>query len=89
MSKTLFIQDGPLAFFGTTANIHKPMQNLVNYLLDNHNLYLIGLEKSGEFPEHANEISYKMEANEILILTTDYIYSYIKFGREKRMMPSG
>jgi len=46
MSKTLFIQDGPLAFFGTTANIHKPMQNLVNYLLDNHNLYLIGLERA-------------------------------------------
>lgn len=84
MNKTLFIQDGPLAFFGTTANLHKPMQNLVNYLLDYHNLYLIGLEKNGEFSEHASEISSKLELNEILILTTDYIYSYIKFGREKK-----
>ena len=84
MHQTLFIQDGPLAFFGTTANMHTPMQKLVNYLFKNFNLYLIGLEKNGEFPEHANEISSKLDTGDILILTTDYIYSNIKFGREKK-----
>lgn len=84
MDKTLFIQDGPLAFFGTTANLHTPMQKLVNYLLNNFNLYLVGLEKNGEFAEHADEINSKLKNGNILILTTDYIYSYIKFGREKK-----
>ena len=52
----LFIKDGPLAFFGQTSNMHQPMRALVKFLLARHNLYLAGLEKSGPFVEHADEI---------------------------------
>ncbi|TBR56702.1 hypothetical protein B4U84_28165 [Westiellopsis prolifica IICB1] len=57
LNEMLFIKDGPLAFFGQTANMYKPMRSLANYLFKNYNLYLAGLEKSGAFVEHADCIS--------------------------------
>src|SRR5262249_21153705 len=33
LSQILFIKDGPLAFFGQTANLHVPMRELVGFLL--------------------------------------------------------
>jgi hypothetical protein len=85
----LFIKDGPLAFFGQTANMHKPMRALVKYLFDNHNLYLVGLEKSGAFVEHADEIADKLEDGSILILDNDYIYKYVLPGKADPSNPYG
>ena len=34
MEEVLFIKDGPLAFFGPTANLYKPMRALMRYLLE-------------------------------------------------------
>jgi hypothetical protein len=85
----LFIKDGPLAFFGQTANLHKPMRFLVQFLFSNHNLYLVGLEKSGAFVEHAMEIQNKLEPSSVLILDNDYIYKYIIPGKADPEQPYG
>jgi len=59
LNKFLFIADGPLSFSGQTATMHKPFRNLCNFLLEKHNLYLAGIEKSGAFVDHAHKISLK------------------------------
>lgn len=73
----LFIKDGPLAFFGQTANLHKPVRKLCNYLLANYNLFLVGLEKSGAFVEHADEIKDLLIPGQAYLLNNKHIYSYI------------
>ncbi len=89
LNEMLFIKDGPLAFFGQTANMYKPMCNLVAYLFKNHNLYLAGLEKSGAFVEHADEISEKLKDGTVLILNNNYIYKYILPGKPDLSRPYG
>ncbi len=80
-NEIIFIKDGPLGFFGQTANIHKPMRKLCNFLIENYNLHLAGLEKSGAFCEHADEINKKMKSGDVLLLNNDYIYKYIIPGK--------
>lgn len=93
LNEILFIKDGPLAFFGQTANMHKPMRNLTNFLLENHNLYLAGLEKSGAFVDHADEITNyangksKLQPGQILLLDNKYIYTYIIPGKSDTQQP--
>jgi hypothetical protein len=77
LKQILFIKDGPLAFFGQTANMHKKMRALAQYLFAEHNLYMAGLEKSGAFVEHAAEVSTIMGNGSALILDNEYIYGYI------------
>lgn len=77
----LFVKDGPLGFFGQTANLHKPMRRLVAYLFDTHNLFLIGLEKSGSFVEHAHEARELFKQGQVLLLDDDYIYRYVLPGK--------
>ncbi|MBN1235596.1 MAG: DNA double-strand break repair nuclease NurA [Methanotrichaceae archaeon] len=89
LNQVLFVKDGPLAFFGQTANMHKPMRELVGYLFENHNLYLAGLEKSGPFVEHADEIADRLENGSVLILDNDYIYKYILPGKADPSNPYG
>lgn len=89
LEKVLFIKDGPLGFFGQTANMHVPMRNLVNYALENCNLFLAGIEKSGPFVEHAKEISGKLEPSQALLLSNNYIYSHIKMGDPNTTDPFG
>mgnify|MGYP005817846249 CR=1 FL=1 len=89
LKNVLFIKDGPLAFFGQTANMHKPMRSLVKYLFDQHNIFLAGLEKSGPFVEHADQIAGKLEPGTILILDNDYIYKYIIPGKADPNNPYG
>jgi hypothetical protein len=85
----LFIKDGPLAFFGQTANMHKPMRELVKFLFENYNLFLAGLEKSGPFVEHADEIADQLDYGSALILDNDYIYNYIIPGKSDPSNPYG
>jgi hypothetical protein len=89
LSHVLFIKDGPLAFFGQTANMHTPMRRLVKFLFRNHNLFLGGLEKSGAFVEHADEIATRLDPGSILILDNDYIYRYIVPGKSDPTSPYG
>lgn len=89
LDQILFIKDGPLAFFGQTANMHRPMRDLVNYLFEKYNLYLAGLEKSGSFVEHADEIAGMLRPGEVLMLDNEYIYKYILPGKADPSKPYG
>ena len=89
LAEVLFIKDGPLAFFGQTANLFKPMRKLVAFLFGRHTLYLAGLEKSGPFVEHADEIAQRLEPGQYLILDNAYIYRYILPGQADPANPYG
>ncbi len=89
LKETFFVKDGPLAFFGQTANMHKPMRELVRFLFKSHELYLSGLEKSGPFVEHADEIREKLSPATILLLNNEYIYKYILPGKADPVNPYG
>lgn len=80
LHETFFIRDGPLAFFGTTARLHAAMLDLISFLQRKYQIYLVGLEKSGPFVEHAADISHLMEPSQFLLLDNDYIYKYITPG---------
>lgn len=77
LKEIIFIKDGPLAFFGQTANMHQPMRALVRFLFQHHEFYLAGLEKSGPFVEHADEIAALLDPGTVLVLDDDYIYRYV------------
>lgn len=77
LKEFLFIKDGPLAFFGQTANMHRPMRDLVTFLFNHHNIYLAGLEKSGAFVEHADQINKIIPEGTVILLNDEYIYKYI------------
>ena len=87
LSETLFVKDGPLAFFGQTANMHKPMRKLIGYLQKNHDIYLVGLEKSGVFAEHAAQASQNFSNNQFMVLGSKYIYKYILPGKSEDDIP--
>lgn len=89
LKETLIIKDGPLAFFGQTANIHKPMRSLIQFLNNNHAVFLVGLEKSGAFVEHADAISGRIDKKKALIMTNKYIYKYIIPGQADEAAPYG
>lgn len=78
LKKVLFIKDGSTGFFGQTARLHEPMLDLVNWLLDKHDIVLAGLEKSGAFVDHAQAIQQNLDSGKVLILSNDYIYRYIR-----------
>lgn len=89
LGEILFIKDGPLGFFGQTANLHTPFRALMNFLFTHHNCYLAGLEKSGAFVEHAHEISQLLNPGTVLLLNDDYIYKYIIPGKADASSPYG
>jgi hypothetical protein len=89
LQECLLIKDGPLAFFGQTANMYKPMRNLVDWLVRKHDLFLVGAEKSGPFVEHADEIAGKIKPGNAIILNNDYIYKYIIPGTADPNRPYG
>jgi hypothetical protein len=62
---------------------------MVVYLFEHHDLYLAGLEKSGAFVEHADEVGNKLKGGEILLLDNDYIYRYILPGKADVSSPYG
>lgn len=89
LREVIFIKDGPLAFFGQTANMYKPMRDLVKFLFDHHDLHLAGLEKSGAFVEHADEIADNLRDGSVLLLDNNYIYKYIVPGKADPANPYG
>jgi len=80
LKEVLFIKDGPLGFFGQTANMHEPMRELLNHLNNEVNIFLVGIEKSGPFVEHALEIKDKIKAGQVYLLSNKHIYKYVKPG---------
>ncbi|NUZ11880.1 hypothetical protein HUZ36_13920 [Pseudoalteromonas sp. McH1-7] len=84
LKRFLFIKDGPLGFFGQTAKLHKDMRELCNLYVKEHSLKLVGIEKSGSFVEHAEQITSGenacLEQGQALPLFNDYIYKHILPG---------
>ena len=84
LREILFVKDGPLAFFGVTAPLHKPMRALMALLGAQDSgkplMNLVGLEKSGPFVEHAILIEPLLKPTQYLLLNNDYIYRYIQPG---------
>jgi hypothetical protein len=78
-----FILDGPLALFGPQAWLHTAMLSFLNGMrasLSEQNLrqpIIIGIEKSGQFEEHASAIADKIPRRHIMPLPDDYIYNHI------------
>ena len=89
LKEVVFIKDGPLGFFGQTANLHKPVRELVAFLIAKHDFYLAGFEKSGSFVEHAHEIEPLLSPGDVLLLDNDYIYRYIIPGKADPANPYG
>ena len=83
LKRFLFIKDGPLGFFGQTAKLHKDMRELCNLYIDEYSLKLVGLEKSGSFVEHAEQISSGGSACLLKVKAAtfnNYIYKHILPG---------
>jgi len=99
LREILFIKDGPLAFFGQTSPLRKPMRELAMFLGAQTDpsggsspvalLNAVGLEKSGPFVEHAIQIGDKLDPGTVLLLPNDYIYKYIVPGDSKGSDPYG
>lgn len=81
LNETLFIRDGPLAFFDALSNLSGYMYDLFKYLLENHNLFLVGIEKSGAFVDFAHNIEDQLENGSVMLLNSRYIYKHIYYGR--------
>ena len=67
LSDIAIIKDGPLAFFGVTANLHTPMGELLTHLSRTAQPTLVGVEKSGPFVEHAHQIRDRIQPGQALI----------------------
>jgi hypothetical protein len=88
LREVLFVKDGPLAFFGVTAPLYRPMRDLMAFLGESDDPYvnLVGLEKSGPFVDHAAAIEDAIPANHALVLTNDYIYKHVVPGDPNQQM---
>ena len=93
LRQVLFLRDGPLAFFGQPAILHKYVRDMLNSLRSRYPIFLAGLEKSGAFVEHALEICKKPHAkiakSQFLLLDNNYIYKYIVAGKPNDSQPYG
>lgn len=91
LDEFLFIADGPLSFSGQTANMHKPLRSFCNHLQTKKNLFLVGIEKSGAFVDHAQQICLAnadetlLKKGSYLLLSNEYIYKYIVPGNSETM----
>ena len=84
LGKMAFIIDGPLAIFGPQAWVHRAIFHFIN-----ENIFkklqtkgidcpvILGIDKTGNFAEHASIISKFLEPQTLMVLTEDYIYDYV------------
>lgn len=100
LREVIFIKDGPLAFFGQTAPLSRPMRELASFLLDQPDptgpsgarasfFNVVGLEKSGAFVEHAMQVEAEIEPGCALVFDNDYIYRYVIPGDPSSADPYG
>ena len=81
INRFLFVRNGPLSFGGETANMHKPMQALLNFLSKSNRVNMVGVENVGAFVDHAKQIKDKLEPGQLLLLSNEHIYTYILPGK--------
>lgn len=90
-----FIFDGPLAIFGPQATLHRAILGYLHRLeaeLEERSLLpplIIGVEKSGQFVEHATAIADSIPPGHLMMLPDEYIYSRILTFRQDTSRPYG
>ncbi len=89
LGEVAFVLDGPLAIFGPQAWLHRPIYNYIQAMyqdLTRRDLRLpiiIGIEKTGQFAEHGENIVSRIEPRTLMRLTDDYIYGRILATRDR------
>ena len=87
-----FVMDGPLAIFGMPAWLKEHIQTEIAYIHNNlieqghAGLLLMGMEKTGEFLDHLEELDWhrsqgprqRLQNSTALAPTTEYIYRHIR-----------
>jgi hypothetical protein len=91
LATTAFVTDGPLAIFGPQAWLHQPVMNFVQHLVARvpQGPVIVGVEKTGQFPEHARAIADHIGRRQIMALSDDYIYSHVLTFRSSPNAPYG
>lgn len=83
LSDVCFFVDGPLAFFGQPAWLHRPMQNLIylaNRELTKYNrppMIMLGMQKQGVLSDHSRMISKYLPRNSFRFIDDEYRNKYI------------
>lgn len=94
----IFVLDGPLAIFGTPASILRPIRKELKRLNKiarhaiNDDIAIFGVEKTGAFLEHLEQIDYNNEKGprtnypdeSVLLLEDSYIRKNIKPGKTEK-----
>ena len=79
LGDVVIIKDGPLAFFSKTFRLCLHYRKLFSYISrEQIPIYLVGIEKSGSFAEHANLIKDKIQEGKFYIFNEDYIKKYVE-----------
>jgi hypothetical protein len=84
-----FVADGPLALFGEPARMRRTIltfwQMLSSKVIEQRGQppLVLGVEKTGEFVEHARDLGELLEPGHLMSLPLDYIESYISFKNSK------
>lgn len=82
-----FVVDGPLAMFGPPAWLHSALSNYINEVVADLGArslagpVIVGLEKTGQFAEHANAIRDRIPDGTLMLLPDDYIFARILASR--------
>jgi hypothetical protein len=85
LGRMAFVTDGPLALFGEVAPIKRPLLRRLQRLATEQSArsfglpVVLGLEKSGQFSEHAAAIRDHVPEGQLMVLTEDYVERYITF----------
>lgn len=88
LSRVGFVVDGPLAQFDTYAWFHEPLLQTIETVYEQQREQgysppvIVGVEKSGNFVDHADNIRDQLEPYSILGLSSRYIYEHIITTRD-------
>lgn len=83
LGSVALILDGPLALFGPQAWFHGAMLKFIHHIRQNLSEnklrwpLVIGIEKGGQFAEHAEAINTRIPRRSIMALPDDYIFKHI------------
>lgn len=86
LSRVGFVIDGPLAIYDTPSWLHSAILQNIYRVYDRQREagfeppIIVGVEKSGQFKDHAENIDRKLNESTLLHMDNEYIYNHIKSG---------
>jgi hypothetical protein len=95
LGSVAFVMDGPLALFGPQAWMHGAMQRFLQFVygeLTRQQFRLpivVGLEKTGQFAEHAAALGDRITRRTLMALPDAYIYDHVLSTRGTGAGPFG